>query len=380
MGEGVEFRIEKIDDDGEITGALVFSPAPATGAAPRFSIERFGRENNQLGPHGWTVNAPPLVPRAAELRGGELWLLFGNEVSYWIDPGTAVLVRLAGTAVEGSDVWPPIPRGKAPPAPPRVEATPPPAPAVAPPRAEPDAAAPEPSPDPAPAPTPAPPPPSPMPAATLPQPFPTGDPGPGGSTTGGTAGGGGIRASEWITVAVALLLGLGAAGAWWFWPRPERVPEPPTERADPPPRPVPAADPCLEVDQVLDGACPRERLRELTPEQATRLARALIERGGRTANDLAVSLLVGTVARSGHGEAALVLARLYDPHGFRQGGPLSAPNRSRALDLYRQAVAGGAAGAQEALEAFRARLRSEAEGGGPAAAEAAELLRRDGGG
>lgn len=371
----MEFRIERIDDRDGITGALVFAPAPATGAAPRFSIERFGRENNLLGPHGWTVNAPPLVPRAAELRGGELWLLFGSEVSYWIDPGTAVLVRLAGTGVEGSDVWPPIPRGKAPPAPPRADA-PPPEPARADPAPAPgpeDAAAPAPRPPP---PSAAPPPPPPPPSAAAGQ----ADRGSGGTAGGAATGGARIRRSEWLAAVVALLLGLGAAAAWWFWPQPEAAPPPPAAADRPaPPAPQPA-DPCLDVDQVLDGACPRERLRALAPDAAVRLARALIERGGRTANDLAVSLLVGTVARSGHGEAALVLATLYDPHGFRAGGPLSAPNRGRALDLYRQAVAGGAAGAQAALDAFLARLRAEAEGGGPAAAEAAELLRRGEGG
>ncbi|WP_282572071.1 hypothetical protein [Roseomonas acroporae] len=130
----MQFRIEKVDDPtGQVTGALVFSPPPALPPeGARFVIERFGRENNLLGPHGWAVSSTGLRARQVEKRDDELWVLFGAEVSYHVLPDTAVHVRLLGTGAEGSDIWPPIPRGTAPPAPPREEPPPSYPPAVSP--------------------------------------------------------------------------------------------------------------------------------------------------------------------------------------------------------------------------------------------------------
>jgi hypothetical protein len=385
----MEFRIEKVDDAaGVVTGALVFTPAPALPEPVRFTIERFGRENSMLGPHGWAVNPPALVPRRIEKRGASLWLLFGAEVSYWVEPGTAVLVRLAGTDVEGSDVWPPIPRGKAPPAPPReTESAPPPVPEPRPePRPDPK---PEPEPQPQPQPEPAPPKPAEEETVRMPPPGPVKrepepppvivDPLPPPPIDGRPP----PRVP--LLVGLGLLLLAAGGGAWWWLNRePEPPPAPPVAQPQPQPQPQPqaptGANPCTDVAQVLDGACSREALAALPPAEATRLARALLERGGATADGLALSLLISTVSRHGYGEAALLLAGLYDPHSHREGGPVPTPNRNRALDLYRQAVQGTATGAQAALDAYLGRLRAEVAAGGPAAAEAQAVLRRADGG
>ena len=122
----MEFRIAQITDDpsGVLPGAFVFSPPPHLPDVPRVLVERFGGENTKLGPHGWAVDSKGLRPRVIEKRGPELWLCFGAEVSFHVLPNTPVRVSIPGAELEGTEIWPPIPRGKAPPADIPVDAAP----------------------------------------------------------------------------------------------------------------------------------------------------------------------------------------------------------------------------------------------------------------
>lgn len=361
----MEFRIAQISDDprGVLTGAFVFSPPPHLPDVSRVMVERFGAENTKLGPHGWAVDSRGLRPRVIEKRGAELWLCFGAEVSFHVLPNTPVRVSILGTDIEGTEIWPPIPRGKAPPAdipeddapwpePARAEA---PSPPVPPPPAPPPAPAPRkveeatiivPPVREQPPPPPAPPPPAPP------------EPAPQQPKRGLLIG---------IIAAVLVLVGAGGA-AWWFL-RP--VPAPVEQAAIPPAAP-PASPDCAEAADVLSGKCSSDKLRGLPPAEQTRLGTALAGMGDARAGNLAVALL-GTAAAANHAPARLALARMYDPISFRPGGGLREPNPTRALDEYGKATEGGLVDARTAREALVARLKQDAAGSDAAAAERARL-------
>jgi TPR repeat protein len=74
----------------------------------------------------------------------------------------------------------------------------------------------------------------------------------------------------------------------------------------------------------------------------------------------------------------LRLARMYDPSGFQQDGPVAAPNPQRALDLYREAAAAGVAEAQRGADALIVALRREAALERPDGTRARDILRRSG--
>lgn len=347
----MEFRIAQITDDprGVLTGAFVFSPPPHLPPVARVLVERFGAENTKLGLHGWAVDSKGLRPRVVEKRGAELWLCFGAEISYHVLPNTPVRISLIDTDIEGTEIWPPIPRGKAPPADLPADDAPWPEPA------KPEPPQPEP---PKPPPPPPPPPPEPDDPPTLritPPPAVVVPPAP--------------RRGWPIAVAFALLLlAAGGGAAWWFWPAAPQQQAQPTPIPVPPPSPGPtppivAAGPgCAEPADVLAGKCPPDQLVALPPAEQTRLAEALLRMGDRRADDWGVRLLNAAVSRNNHPPAMLQLARLYDPASFRQGGPLSAPNPSRALELYGRAATGGQADATTARTALIERLKHEATG------------------
>ncbi|MCC6719360.1 MAG: hypothetical protein IT555_15870 [Acetobacteraceae bacterium] len=373
----MEFRIAQINDDkrGVLTGAFVFSPPPHLPEVVRVLVERFGAENTKLGPHGWAVDSRGLRPRVIEKRGVELWLCFGAEVSFHVLPNTPVRVAIMDSDIEGTEIWPPIPRGKAPPADIPEDDAPWPDPAkTEPAKAEPAKTEParaEPAKmEPAEAapvnvapvaeekkpagedatiivappkvvgPPPRPPPPPPV----TPK-----------------------RGSPLALIAMVLLL-LGAAGgaAWWFL-RPPPVP-PQQDAATPPP--VVAAD-CAGAADVMSGRCTPEKMIALPPGEQTRLAEALLALGERRAGDMAISLLSAAASRHNHPPANYALGRLYDPATFKPGGPLSAANAARALDLFAKAAEAGLADARTAREALVARLKQEAAGSDAAAAERA---------
>ncbi len=367
----MEFRIAQITDDprGVLTGAFVFSPPPHLPEVPRVMVERFGAENTKLGLHGWAVDSKGLRPRVVEKRGAELWLCFGAEVSFHVLPNTPVRINIVGTDIEGTEIWPPIPRGKAPPADipeddapwpePKAEAPPPPAPP-----------APAPAPPP-PAPPPPPPPPPPAEQATViiqprreEAPPPPPPPPPAAPAK---------RGPPVVAIVAVLLVLLVAAGgaAWWFlWPaaapiQQARVPTPP---------PAPASPDCAEAADVLNGRCTPEKMIALPATEQTRLAEALLRQGERRASDMAVSLLSAAASRHNHPAARLALGRLYDPVTFKQGGPLTAPNPARALDEFAKAAEGGLADAKTARDALVAKLKLEAAGPDAAAAERARSV------
>ena len=358
----MEFRIAQITDDprGVLTGAFVFSPPPHLPEVPRVMVERFGAENTKLGLHGWAVDSKGLRPRVVEKRGAELWLCFGAEVSFHVLPNTPVRINIVGTDIEGTEIWPPIPRGKAPPAD---------IPADDAPWPEPKAEAPPP---PAPAPAPAPPPPPPAPpteqATVIIQPKREEAPPPPPPPPPPAK-----RGAPVIAIVAALLVLLVAAGgaAWWFlWP-----PSAPIQQAAAPtPPPAPPSPDCAEAADVLAGRCTPEKMIALPATEQTRLAEALLRHGERRAGDMAVSLLSAAASRHNHPAARLALGRLYDPLTFKQGGPLSAPNPARALDEFAKAAEGGLADGKTARDALVAKLKQEAAGPDADAAERARSV------
>jgi len=363
----MEFRIAQISDDprGVLTGAFVFSPPPHLPDVPKVLVERFGAENTKLGRHGWAVDSKGLRPRLIEKRGSELWLCFGAEVSFHVLPNTPVRISIAGTDIEGTEIWPPIPRGKAPPAdlpdddapwpepPPVAKVDPPPPPK------------PEPKPEPPKAELPPEPPKGPPPKVDPPplvgDPPPIkGDPPPN-------------RAALYALAAILLLAAGGAA--WWFTrpqPEPPAPPPAPAPAPTPTPPPAPTASPCATPADVMAGKCTTDMMNALSAEEQTKLAEGLLALPERRAGDVAVSLLSAAVSRHNHPAAMLALAKLYDPISFREGGPLRAANPTRALELYGKAAEGGLAPATAARQALIDRLKQEATGPDAAAADRAK--------
>ncbi|CAH2603863.1 Sel1 repeat family protein [Rhodovastum atsumiense] len=380
----MEFRIEPVEADPEgATGAFVFTPAPFVGAEVRVLLEAPARDrNNRIGPHGWSVSGEGLAARRVEKRGNELWVFFGREISFYMRPDEAVQVTLLDTEAVGEEIWPPIARGDETPPPPyqRPAPTPPPpppAPAPPPPPAPP-LPPPEPPPTTEPLPTPEPPKPEPV----TPKPVTPEQP---------------VKPVQpswplWGALAAVLLLLAAGGGAWWWLHRP--APSSPEAAVTPPPPPAPApapaappapvappapppaaaaADPCQDAAAVLARRCPPERLAALPAAQQTVLADALMALGGPEAGNIAVALL-GAAGNTGDPAAMLRLGRLYDPATFRAGGPLSAANPARALDLYGRAAAAGNTEASTARETLVERLRTLARGNDAEATKARQAL------
>ncbi len=338
-------RIQALPGQGDqLTCALVFSPVTAAPEAPIVVIERQDAKEYMLGPRGWAVSSNGLRPARVELRGEELWLMFGSLVSWHVERGTPVSVRELVSGLAGKAIWPGIPRGREPT--PVVEDD---APRVVPSAAQ----------------ISAPPPPS----DSKPPSPPELPPGPAVGPTQEDPTGGDPTSFPWAPAALALLVLAGAGGAWWWrtWPGPEPTPQP---QAVPP-------SPCLDLATVLTPACPRDQLAALSPPEQLRLAEGLMRQENRQAQGMALSLLV-TAAANGHGPAQLALGRLHDPASVRHGGPVTRADAGRALDLYRDAAGGGVPGAAEARAALVAALRSTAAGEGAEAERARTLLRQAG--
>ncbi len=123
---------------------------------------------------------------------------------------------------------------------------------------------------------------------------------------------------------------------------------PPKKEAIPPP-PPPSYTPDAPV---LEKA--RKALREgITPEAALALAKALPESPERRD---AAFLLLEFAADSGNAEAALAVARYYDPTDKAPSGTIR-KNPETAYGWYTEALAGG----QESAKTRRAQLRSWVE-------------------
>ncbi|MGX9964293.1 hypothetical protein ACVFYP_13265 [Roseomonas sp. F4] len=385
-----QMRIQALPGrDDDITCAIVFSPVETTPGTALVLIQRPDAKEGMLGPRGWAVASDGLRPRLVERRGGELWLMFGSQLSWHLQRGTPVAVTEMSSGLSGKAIWPAIPRGRPPTVMPslddgdrqemsgqdgtgqdRTVVQPPPPPPPPPPRP----------------PIERPPAPGPGPGVTGPvvPPVGGGDRPPPGPASPPRRG--------WLLLLVPLLLLAGAA-AWWLQGRgdsptveeaaPQPSPAPPPQAATPAPQPVPAqpdpaqADACLDVATILTPDCPRSRLATLAPEVQLRLAEGLLQRGGRPSLGLALELLI-TAASNGHGPAQMALARLYDPASFVPGGAVPNANPARALDLYRDAAGNAVAEAGPARDALAQRLRSEAQGEGATADRARTILRQAG--
>lgn len=355
----ITIRVLRDRPDG-MKGAFVLRPIPPLAALPRVLV---AREGGFLGPHGWGGAARGLLPRDVERHADELWLLFGPEVAHYVRPGEPVQIEVIGTSLRANAIWPAMARGTAPDVVyddedaeralrEKLGVTPatPPAPPPRPQPADDDTVIAR-SPPPV-APSPLPPPPAPV--ATFPPPHKPQPP------------------TRWPLLLLLLLVALGAAG-WFGWQHRAQLLALLPQPAPSPPREEPTEDPCLIIGRILAGDCPRERLAELPPAQQARLGLGLAAHGGAEATDLAVRLLNVAAAR-GAAQAQLGLGRLYDP--ARAGGPIP-PDPERAVDLYR-AAAENEAEARAALATLLAWLRRQAEGQGPEAERAQDILRRAG--
>jgi eukaryotic-like serine/threonine-protein kinase len=177
------------------------------------------------------------------------------------------------------------------------------------------------------------------------------------------------RRGSRVAWAAGLVLAVGAAGAavWWWWP------EPPEPAIEPPPISTPTAvEPVTAPSVVPDATAPdlsallaagrldeafalfMQQLGEGEPPAeapAWALARAL-QQAGMLDSAFAVSR---ELALRGHGEAAMAIAKMYDPRGWTGAdSPFSRPNAAKALDWYRRAAAAGVGGAAEAASALAA--------------------------
>jgi hypothetical protein len=154
--------------------------------------------------------------------------------------------------------------------------------------------------------------------------------------------------------------------------KPEAVPKPelprmanlpPKKEAIPPP-PPPSYSPDAPV---LEQA--RKALREgISPAEALALAKSLPESPERAD---AAFLLLEYAADSGNVEAALAVARYYDPTDEEPSGTIR-KNPETAYNWYRQALTGGEANAKNNLAQLRSWVEKQADDGDH---EARELLK-----
>jgi len=311
-------------------------------ADPRFRILREGWAKGTLGAEGWQVSDALISPDRVEASPQGVRLYLGPQVVDWLEAGP-VQFRLPAARIEAPLFWPDVPplhggSGHTIAVPPPVARPAPPPPPPPLPIDDPDATLAVPPPRPAP-----------PPPLSVPQPAP-------------------VAASRsalpWILLALLLVLAAGGGAYWWFVLRERPAPpEPPqTDPIEiapeplprtPPPQPdLPPVRPLAEPSAPagLDGlSVPEVIARAASPtaitEEATRRYDA-----GRYDDAL---LLWEAAARAGNAASLTRLARLYDPVGFVPGRPFRDPDPRQAARHYRDAAAGGDAGAAEP----RARLR-----------------------
>jgi len=137
---------------------------------------------------------------------------------------------------------------------------------------------------------------------------------------------------------------------------------PPKQEAIPPPPPPSYTPDAPALEEV------RQALREgITPEAALAMAKALPESPERAD---AAFLLLEFAADSGLAEAALAVARYYDPTNKESSGTIR-KNPETAYGWYRQALTGGQEKAKPHLAQLRQWVEAQAKEG---SYEARELL------
>ncbi len=87
-------------------------------------------------------------------------------------------------------------------------------------------------------------------------------------------------------------------------------------------------------------------------------------------------MMYEAAAERGYGPAMTAWARLIDPISFQPGRGFTRPNPERAIELYTRAMAAGDATAEPLRQALLQRLRTQADSGGPGAADARRILER----
>ena len=181
-------------------------------------------------------------------------------------------------------------------------------------------------------------------------------------------------------VVIAGIVGLAvivAAGYFFLKPSPQDVVQPkqegkaelprmanlPPKKETIPPPPPPSYTPDAPA---LERA--RKALREgISPEEAVALAKSLPESPERAD---AAFLLLEYAADNGHAEAALAVARYYDPTDDEPSGTIR-KNAESAYGWYTDALAGGQEAAKSRLAQLRRWVEEQA---GQGSIEARELL------
>ena len=138
---------------------------------------------------------------------------------------------------------------------------------------------------------------------------------------------------------------------------------PPKKEAIPPPPP-----PSYTPDAPVLEKARKALLEGITPEAALALAKALPESPERRD---AAFLLLEFAADSGNAEAALAVARYYDPTDKAPSGTIR-KNPETAYDWYSEALAGGQENAKTRLAQLRSWVEEQANLG---SYEARELLK-----
>jgi len=184
------------------------------------------------------------------------------------------------------------------------------------------------------------------------------------------------RTQWWIIITVAIVITV-VVGGYFAWrgsrqavptketAEPTKLPRmanlPPKEEA-PKPVPPPYSTDAPLIEQV------REAMRKgIDPEDAASLAKSLPQKPERAD---AAFILLEYAAEAGHAEAALIVARYYDPTSIDDSGTII-KDPAAAYEWYQVALSGGQLEAQNHLSDLRQWVQKKAAQG---SREARELL------
>ena len=184
------------------------------------------------------------------------------------------------------------------------------------------------------------------------------------------------RTQWWIIITVAIVITV-VVGGYFAW-RGSRQAVPTKETAEPtklprmanlPPKeeaPKPVPPPYSPDAPLLEQV--REAMRKgIDPEDAVVLAKSLPQKPERAD---AAFILLEYAAEAGHGEAALIVARYYDPTSTDDSGTII-KDPAAAYEWYQVALSGGQLEAQNHLSDLRQWVQKKAAQG---SREARELL------
>ena len=186
----------------------------------------------------------------------------------------------------------------------------------------------------------------------------------------------GPRTRWWILITIAIVITV-VVGGYFAW-RGSRPAVPTKETAEPtklprmanlPPKqeaPKPAPPPYSPDAPLLEQV--REKMRKgIDPEDAVVLAKSLPQKPERAD---AAFILLEYAAEAGHAEAALIVARYFDPTSTDDSGTII-KDPAAAYEWYQAALSGGRPEAQNHLSDLRQWVQKEAAKG---SREAREIL------